>query len=272
MLLIAAILSFLMYGVIAGMLGTVMPSFTAEFGLTGEQNGNIALAQALGLVIASLCAGPIIDLRGKKTALLGGLTRITAALGGIPSAAGYRWLTALYFILGLGTGIVVTGANALASRAGKQMPITCTEILVRVRRPPDIYHAGELASNHIRFRISPDVSIGMGMMAMSEGKKIAGEPAEMVAIHHPAVDEMDAYERVLGEAIEGDATLFAREDYVEEAWRIVDPVLRADTPVFEYEPGTWGPVEANQAIAPVGGWHAPVLNGAKPSKDVLRAA
>jgi fucose permease len=115
MLLIAAILSFLMYGVIAGMLGTVMPSFTAEFGLTGEQNGNIALAQALGLVIASLCAGPIIDLRGKKTALLGGLILITAALAGIPSAAGYRWLTVLYLILGLGTGIVVTGANALAN-------------------------------------------------------------------------------------------------------------------------------------------------------------
>jgi glucose-6-phosphate 1-dehydrogenase len=157
-------------------------------------------------------------------------------------------------------------------RAGKEMPVTCTEILVRLRRPPDLYHAGELTSNHIRFRISPDVAIGLGMMVLSEGKQITGEPTEMVAIHHPTANEMDAYERVLGEAIEGDTTLFAREDYVEEAWRIVDPVLRADTPVRQYEPGTWGPAEANQSIAPAGGWHVPEVAPSKPSRDVLRAA
>lgn len=157
-------------------------------------------------------------------------------------------------------------------RAGKQMPVTCTEIMMRLRRPPDVYNAGELTSNHIRFRISPDVAIGLGMMVLTEGKEIAGEPAEMVAIHHPTTKEMDAYERVLGEAIEGDTTLFAREDYVEEAWRIVDPVLRADTPLHEYEPGTWGPAEINQSIAPAGGWHVPVLAPSKSSQDVLRAA
>ena len=68
---------------------------------------------------------------------------------------------------------------------------------------------------------------------------------------------MDAYERVLGDAMEGDATLFAREDYVEEAWRIVDPVLKANTPVYEYEPGTWGPKEVDQKVAPPGGWENP---------------
>ena len=74
----------------------------------------------------------------------------------------------------------------------------------------------------------------------------------MIASQHPRADEMDAYERVLGDAMAGDATLFAREDYVEEAWRIVDPVLKAGTPVFEYEPNTWGPSEVDQQVAPVG--------------------
>lgn len=115
MLILAAILSILVYGVIAAMLGTVMPSFTALFSLSGEQNGNIALAQGMGLVIASLAVGPLIDLRGKKTALLGGLILITIALAGLPSAGGYTQLMMLYFVLGLGGGIIVTGANALAS-------------------------------------------------------------------------------------------------------------------------------------------------------------
>ena len=83
-------------------------------------------------------------------------------------------------------------------------------------------------------------------------------------------NEMDAYERVLGDAMAGDTTLFAREDYVEEAWRIVDPVLRADTPVYEYEPGTWGPAEVNQSIVPPGGWHVPVAED--PARDIQRAA
>lgn len=111
MLILAAILSILVYGVIAAMLGTVMPSYH----LSGEQNGNVALAQALGLVIASLSVGPLIDTRGKKTALLGGLILITGSLAGLPSAQGYTQLMLLYFVLGLGGGIIVTGANALAS-------------------------------------------------------------------------------------------------------------------------------------------------------------
>jgi glucose-6-phosphate 1-dehydrogenase len=156
-------------------------------------------------------------------------------------------------------------------RAGKRMPITCTEILVRLRRPPDVYH-GELTQNHIRFRISPDVAIAMGVMVLSEGKDAVGRPVEMVANHHPEADEMDAYERMLGDAVAGDTTLFAREDYVEEAWRIVDPALREDTPVHEYEPGTWGPIEASESIVPAGGWHVPVLASPALSQGALRAA
>ncbi len=82
--------------------------------------------------------------------------------------------------------------------------------------------------------------------------RAAGEPP-------PGAEEMDAYERVLGDAMAGDATLFAREDYVEEAWRIVDPVLKAGTPVYEYEPGTWGPREAETSVVPPGGWQNPVV-------------
>jgi fucose permease len=115
MLILAAILSILVYGASASMLGTVMPTFTALFNLSGKQNGNIALAQAIGLVIASLSAGPLIDTRGKKTALLGGLILITCALAGLPSAGGYTQLMLLYFVLGLGGGIITTAANALAS-------------------------------------------------------------------------------------------------------------------------------------------------------------
>jgi glucose-6-phosphate 1-dehydrogenase len=157
-------------------------------------------------------------------------------------------------------------------RAGKQMPVTCTEILVRLRRPPDVYHPEGLAPNHIRLRISPDVTIALGMMVLSPTKEGAGQATEMVASHHPEANEMDAYERVLSEAIAGDTTLFAREDYVEEAWRIVDPVLRAGTPVYEYEPGTWGPAEAIPSITPPGGWDVPVLTTSASLPDALRAA
>jgi glucose-6-phosphate 1-dehydrogenase len=87
-----------------------------------------------------------------------------------------------------------------------------------------------------------------------------GQPVELMARRHPRAGEMDAYERVLGDAMAGDATLFAREDYVEEAWRIVDPALKAGTPVFEYEPKTWGPKEAER-VTPPGGWDNPVVAG-----------
>jgi glucose-6-phosphate 1-dehydrogenase len=157
-------------------------------------------------------------------------------------------------------------------RAGKQMPITCTEILVRLRRPPNVYHSDALASNHIRLRISPDVAIALGMMVLSPTKEGAMLPIEMLATHHPEANEMDAYERMLSEAIAGDTTLFAREDYVEEAWRIVDPVLRAGTAVHEYDPGTWGPSEANEAVVPPSGWDIPVVSPVTASRDTMRAA
>jgi glucose-6-phosphate 1-dehydrogenase len=142
-------------------------------------------------------------------------------------------------------------------RAGKRLPVTCTEVLVRLRRPPTPYPSQALKPNHLRLRISPDVTTAIGMMVLSPEEEMAGQAVEMLASHCPQAGEMDAYERLLGDAIEGDATLFAREDYVEEAWRIVDPALKADTPVYEYEPGSWGPEEVIQRVAPAGGWHNP---------------
>jgi glucose-6-phosphate 1-dehydrogenase len=144
-------------------------------------------------------------------------------------------------------------------RAGKSLPVTCTEIMVRLRRPPTVFPSASPAPNYFRFRISPEVTGAFGMTVMDPEEKMIGQPLELLTSHHPSAEEMDAYERLLGDAMEGDATLFAREDYVEEAWRIVDPVLKASSPIFEYEPKTWGPSEADKRVAPPGGWHNPIV-------------
>jgi glucose-6-phosphate 1-dehydrogenase len=147
-------------------------------------------------------------------------------------------------------------------RAGKYLPVTCTEILGRFRKPPTLVPAEALTENHLRLRLSPEVTIAMGMMVMTPGDEIAAQMVEMLASGSPLAGEMDAYERVLRSAMEGDATLFAREDYVEEAWRIVDPVLKGGTPIFEYEPNTWGPSEVER-VTPVGGWSNPTIGEKK---------
>jgi glucose-6-phosphate 1-dehydrogenase len=144
-------------------------------------------------------------------------------------------------------------------RAGKCLPVTCAEILVRFRRPPTMYEGCNLARNHFRFRISPELVAEFGMnRAGLESDKVS-ETTQLVVSRHPRPNEKDAYERLLGDAMAGDATLFAREDYVEEAWRIVDPILKASTPLYEYEPDTWGPTQVDQLISPPGGWENPVV-------------
>jgi glucose-6-phosphate 1-dehydrogenase len=142
-------------------------------------------------------------------------------------------------------------------RAGKKLPVSATEVLVRLRRPPRLFPCKKVVPNYFRFRISPDVTTSLGMMTKSPCDEMFGEPMEMIAGQPTEPGEMDAYERVLHDALVGDQTLFAREDYIEEAWRIVDPVLKGDTPVHEYEPGTWGPSEASQ-VAPPDGWANPL--------------
>ncbi|MFY9983315.1 MAG: glucose-6-phosphate dehydrogenase [Chthoniobacterales bacterium] len=144
-------------------------------------------------------------------------------------------------------------------RAGKCLPVTCAEVMVTLRQPPTMYQGFDLVNNHFRFRISPEVVGAFGVNVIAADDDNTSRPVEMIVSHHPGKDEMDAYERVLGDAMAGDATLFAREDYVEEAWRIVDPVLATETPVYEYEPNTWGPSEVDQKVSPAEGWHNPIL-------------
>ena len=143
-------------------------------------------------------------------------------------------------------------------RAGKNLPVSCTEVMGRLRKPPTVFPESNLSENYLRFRISPEMTIAMGVNVMAPGEDARDETIEMVASRHPRPDEMEAYERLLGDAMAGDATLFARQDYVEEAWRIVDPVLKASTPVYPYNPGTWGPKEVGPNVTPPGGWDCPV--------------
>jgi glucose-6-phosphate 1-dehydrogenase len=144
-------------------------------------------------------------------------------------------------------------------RAGKNLPVTCTEVMARLRKPPTMFPSCTAPANHLRFRISPEVQIALGATVMDPEEKMIGRCVELLASRHPVAGEMDPYERVLGDAMAGDATLFAREDYVEEAWRIVDPVLGAETPVHPYDPGQWGPAGA-QRLTPPGGWDDPAMN------------
>jgi glucose-6-phosphate 1-dehydrogenase len=144
-------------------------------------------------------------------------------------------------------------------RAGKCLPVTCTEVVVRLRQAPRIFPNCISTPNHLRFRINPDMTIAVGTTVMDTDDREVGEQVELLASHHPGANEMDAYERVLGDAMNGDRTLFARQDYVEEAWRIVDPVLKKTTPVYDYEAGSWGPREVDKNVTPPGGWQNPIV-------------
>jgi glucose-6-phosphate 1-dehydrogenase len=143
-------------------------------------------------------------------------------------------------------------------RAGKELPVTANEVNVELKRPPQIVFDDIAAgkSNYVRFRLSPDVFISVGARVKTAGEEMIGESIDLLE-HHRTAEEMMPYERLLGDAIRGDPSLFAREDSVEEAWRVLDPILDAATPVFEYEPNTWGPTEADRIIAGRGVWHNP---------------
>ncbi|HSY51064.1 MAG TPA: glucose-6-phosphate dehydrogenase [Thermoanaerobaculia bacterium] len=144
-------------------------------------------------------------------------------------------------------------------RAGKSLPVTCTEVLVELDPPPlAIFHADNLApggANYVRFRLGPDVAIAMGVRSKVPGEVMTGQNVELLAVSNVA-GQMGPYERLLGDAMKGDATLFAREDMVEAEWRVVDPLINHGLPVHDYEPGTWGPAEAQSVIAG-GSWHDP---------------
>jgi len=149
-------------------------------------------------------------------------------------------------------------------RAGKSLAKTVTEVTVELKNPPQVVFNEEAPAvgNTIRFRLNPEVVIAMGARSKTPGEKMLGHPVELAITDAAKQGErgrMEAYERLLGDAALGDATLFARQDVVEGAWRVVDPVLPNEaSPLFPYEPGTWGPAEAEALTTEVGGWNTPV--------------
>jgi glucose-6-phosphate 1-dehydrogenase len=151
-------------------------------------------------------------------------------------------------------------------RAGKCLPVHAIEVRVQFKRPPrDIFHEGSSSHGYLRFRVGPDVTaLAMGMRVKRPGEAMAGQAVELLASEDEA-GELLSYERLLGDAMRGDASLFGREDAIEEQWRIVDPVLDLPTEPSPYEPGTWGPKEADALVAAVpGGWQRPVDPRSRP--------
>jgi glucose-6-phosphate 1-dehydrogenase len=143
-------------------------------------------------------------------------------------------------------------------RAGKMLPVTCTEIFVEFKRPPreTFREIVPVGSSHLRIRINPDITIGMGVRVKSPGERMIGEDVELT-LKQEAAAEMSPYERLLGDAVRGNSELFARQDLVFAQWRIVEPILDDVTPCYPYAPGDWGPAEAGQLIDCDGPWVDP---------------
>jgi glucose-6-phosphate 1-dehydrogenase len=145
-------------------------------------------------------------------------------------------------------------------RAGKRLESTVTEVVVELKNAPQVVFKEPAPSlgNYVRFRLSPAVVIAIGAQVKRPGEGMAGQPVELSLVEHPEQGRdgrLDAYERLLGDAMAGDGTLFARQDVVEAAWGIVEPVLGGGASPFEYEPGTWGPPQAEELVAEIGGWN-----------------
>jgi glucose-6-phosphate 1-dehydrogenase len=142
-------------------------------------------------------------------------------------------------------------------RAGKRLPVTATEVVVELRPPPRAVFddVGPDEPNYFRFRLGPDVLIAAGARVKASGEAMVGRPVELI-LRGNAADAMQPYERLLGDALLGDGSLFTRDDCVEAAWRVVEPILQDPAPPIEYAPGSWGPREAERIVAG-GGWHSP---------------
>ena len=147
-------------------------------------------------------------------------------------------------------------------RAGKCLKRTATEVVVHLKHAPPVVFQERLPlqENHIRFRLAPHVVIALGAHAKRPGEGMTGKPVELSVVEAPAQGRdgrMEAYERLIGDAMQGEATLFARQDFVETAWAVVDPILRDPSPLYEYECGSWGPAEADRLVAETRGWDVP---------------
>jgi glucose-6-phosphate 1-dehydrogenase len=149
-------------------------------------------------------------------------------------------------------------------RAGKSLKMTCTEIVVELKNPPQVVFSEPIPSvgNYVRFRLNPQVAIAIGARAKRPGEGMGGEPLELSVVDQAAAQgakdgRLGDYARLIGDAMAGDATLFARQDVVEAAWAIIDPVIHGPSPMFEYDPGSWGPPQADRLVSEVGGWNTP---------------
>ena len=149
-------------------------------------------------------------------------------------------------------------------RAGKSLEMTATEIVVELKNPPQVVftEATPSVGNYVRFRLNPQVAIAIGARAKRPGEGMMGEPLELSVVDQQAAQggkdgRLGDYARLIGDAMHGDATLFARQDVVEAAWAIVDPVIHGPSPMFEYDPGSWGPPQADRLVSQVGGWNTP---------------
>ncbi len=141
-------------------------------------------------------------------------------------------------------------------RAGKCLPVTRTEVVVALKRPP-LMKLAPGKGNYLRLGLNPHLNIALGAQIKRPGEAMVGEATELSLLHHDEADEMSAYERLLGDAMQGDPALFARQDAVEAAWAVVDPILDESTPAHSYERGSWGPVEADRLVEDVGGFAEP---------------
>jgi glucose-6-phosphate 1-dehydrogenase len=143
-------------------------------------------------------------------------------------------------------------------RAGKCLPVTATEVVVELRKPPQALFddPASTAPNYLRFRLGPDVSISLGARTKAAGEAMVGKDVELI-MHDPIDDDLAPYDRLLGDALRGNGELFTRDDSVEAAWRVVEPVIENPPPVIEYEPGSWGPAAAME-ILESGQWHDPM--------------
>jgi glucose-6-phosphate 1-dehydrogenase len=149
-------------------------------------------------------------------------------------------------------------------RVGKRLPFTANEVRVTLKRPPQTVfdETGQVGANYIHFRLSPDVCISLGARTKVPGESMLGKEIALFACQQVG-EEMSPYERLLSDAMRGDASLFARKDAVEAAWHVVDPILENITPLHDYGPDTWGPPEADRLTAGDGGWHNPNPEEAK---------
>jgi glucose-6-phosphate 1-dehydrogenase len=142
-------------------------------------------------------------------------------------------------------------------RTGKSLATTGTQIIARLRQPPNIFSSDNHHSNYIRFQVSPDVKIAIGALEKSYGQGFIGHPTELIAATAPTANDMLPYEELIEDAMVGNQRRFARQDYVEESWRLLDPILQANLPIHTYAPGSWGPEAADALHHKFGPWNNP---------------